>query len=285
MDQQPVVFEKLLVYLRVNGIETAGPPFTNQYTDDAVVEHYELRWDAGVPVEDTVNVKAPFHCVRIPRRDLVRIHYSKGMDEKALSVQLAAWMYHNDLRNRMPNRLIWTHGIPRLGRETDGLDIEVSIEKMREPYPEMQLFNRSEKECQELILPSTGSLAHAGDAIERLKRYVSESKIEALGDVFIQLHNDPELIPENKIKWDVGIPIRGDARIIDPFRVEMRPGRRSACATFEGNPMDVPDAIWIAYVLNFTMNGYKGYGYPRLVLRERKAGDLWKTELQWAVRE
>jgi hypothetical protein len=250
-----------------------------------VVQHYELRWDAGIPIRDTVTVKAPFRCVRIPQRDVVRIHYSKGMDEKALSVQFAAWLYHNNSRNRMPNRLIWTHGIPRPGREVDKLDIEVRIEKMREPYPEVELFNRSEKECQELILPATGSLAHAGDVTEKLRRYVEENKIEALGDIFIQLHNDPEMIPENKIKWDVGIPIRGEMRIPDPFRIEMRPGRRSACAYFEGDPLEVPKAFWIAYVLNITMNGYKGYGYPRLVLRERMAGDQWKVELQWAVRE
>jgi hypothetical protein len=128
MDQQPVVFEKLLAYLRSNGIETAGPPFTNQYTDDSVVQHYELRWDAGYQVMDTVTVKAPFRCVRSPRRDLVRIHYSKEMDEKVISVQLAAWLYHHDLRNRLPNRLFWTHGIYRPGREVQRLEIEFQVE-------------------------------------------------------------------------------------------------------------------------------------------------------------
>ena len=121
--------------------------------------------------------------------------------------------------------------------------------------------------------------------MEKLKQYVAENKIEALGDYFIQLHNDPETVPENKIRWDVGVPIRGDVRAKDPFRVEMRAGRRSACAYFEGDALNIPDAFWIAYVLNITMNGYKGYGYPRIVLRERMAGDLWKTELQWSMRE
>jgi len=285
MDQQPVVFEKLLVYLRANGIETTGPLFTNQYTDDAVVQHYELRWDAGVTVRDTVAVKAPFRCVRIPQRNVVRIHYAKGISEKTLSVQFAAWLYHHDLRNRMPNRMVWTHGIPQPGREVDRLDIEVRIEKMPEPYPEVRLFNRSEKECQELILPSTGSLAHEGEVMEKVRRYVAENTIETLGDIFIQLHNDPEGIPESEVRWDVGIPIRGEVRTEDPFRIEMRPGRKSACAYFEGDPMDIPDRFWIAYVLNFTMNGYTGYGYPRLVFRERQAENRWKVELQWAVRE
>ena len=286
LEQHAVVFDKLRNYLRAAGIEPSGPAFTRQYADDAVVQKFELRWEAGYPVRDSAAaVRPPFLSVRIPARDVVRIHYTKGMDQKALSVQFAAWMYHNQFRNRLPNTLIWTDGIPPVGREIDRFLAEVQIEKMREPYPEIRLFIRSEKESQELTLPVTGRWDQEEEVLKKFRRYVEEQRIEVKGDIFIQYHNNPDLTPEKELIWDVGVPIREDVRVSDPYRIEWRHGRKWACVYFEGDPRNIPEPFWISYTLNFVMNGYTINGYPRKVFRERLDGDRWKVELQWAVRE
>jgi beta-lactamase regulating signal transducer with metallopeptidase domain/DNA gyrase inhibitor GyrI len=285
MDQQSVIFDKLWNYLTANGIETTGPPFTFQYTDDAVVQKFELRWDAGYPVRDSAAVKPPFRSVRIPARDVVKIHYVKGMNDKSLSVQLAAWMYHNDYRNRMPNMLIWTDGIQHPGREINRVDVEVQIEKMPEPYPEIRLFTRSEDECRELILPMTGTLKQEDEALRKLRQFAEKNGIEARGDYFLQYHNSLELTPEKDLTWDVGVPVKGDVPVSDPYRTEWRHGRKWVCVYFEGDPRKIPEPFWISYTLNFVMNGYTVNGYPRKVLREKLAENKWKVELQWAVKE
>ena len=74
-------------------------------------------------------MKPPFRSVRIPARDVVVIDYVKGMNEKSLNVQFAAWLYHNDYRNRIPNTLIWLDGIPQPGQEIGRIKIVVQMEK------------------------------------------------------------------------------------------------------------------------------------------------------------
>jgi beta-lactamase regulating signal transducer with metallopeptidase domain/effector-binding domain-containing protein len=284
MAQQPVVFEKLQNYMRVNGIQTAGTPFTRQfYGNDETVQEFELLWDAGYPVSDSVAVRPPFRCIRIQARDVVKIHYVKGMDEKALNVQLAAWLYHNNYRTPFPNLLIWTNGIYRPGQEIERIEIEVTVEKLKDPFPEVSVFTLSAKDRQELLLPITGSTKQEDEAVRKLKQFVEKNGIETLGDVFIQYHTSPEITLEKDMKWDVGVPVRGDVKVSDPYRIEWRPGRQWACAFYEGDHLNIPIPFWMSYVLNFTMNGYRATGYPRKIFRERLDEDKWKVELQWAV--
>jgi effector-binding domain-containing protein len=121
--------------------------------------------------------------------------------------------------------------------------------------------------------------------VKNLRQYIEKNRIEMMGDVFIQYHDSPEVTPEKDLDWDAGIPIHGEVRIHEPFRLEKRPGRKWVCAYFEGDPLEIYKSFWIAYALNLAMNGYKVHGYPRVAFRERLAEDQWKLELQWAVRE
>jgi effector-binding domain-containing protein len=283
MAQQPVVFEKLQVYMRANGIQAAGIPFTRQYYSNETVQEFELLWDAGYPVSDSAAVKPPFRSVRMPARDVVRIHYVKGMDQKAMNVQLAAWLYHNNYKTQFPNVLIWTNGIYRPGQEIERIEAEIPVEKLKDPYPEVSVFTRSERDRQELMLPIKGSWKQEDEAVRKLIQYAEKMKIKTLGDVFIQYHMSPEITPEKDLVWDVGVPIQGDVKVSDPYRIDWKPGRQWACAYYEGNHLDIPIPFWTSYALNFTMNGYRAAAYPRKVFRERLDRDKWKVELQWAV--
>jgi hypothetical protein len=283
MAQQPVVFEKLRNALKALGIPVAGPPFTRQYYNTETVNETEITWEAGYRVADSAAVKPPFLCERVPGRSVVRIHYSRGMDQKAFSMQLAAWLYHNDYRTLHPQVLIWTGGIPEAGRDPERIEVELPVEKMKEPYPPVNVFFRSQKDGQELILPCRGDWKGEDEAVRRLEAYIRKKGIETLGDVFVQYHLSPEITPADRLIWDVGVPIRGDVRVEDPYRIEWRPGRQWACAYYTGNHLDIPVPLWWSYSLNFTMNGYTASGYPRKVMRERQPDGAWKVELQWAV--
>jgi beta-lactamase regulating signal transducer with metallopeptidase domain/DNA gyrase inhibitor GyrI len=283
MAQHRVVFEKLQVYMRANGIQTTGLPFTRQYYSDEIVREMEVFWEAGYPVSDSTAVKPPFRSVRIPARDVVKIHYTKGMDQKALTLQFAAWLYHNNYRQLYPNVLIWTDGIPGPDLEPERIEVEFPIEKLKDPFPEVSVFTRSERDRQELLLPIKGSWRQEDEAVRKLMQYVEKMKIKTLDDVFIQYHMSPEITPEKDLVWDVGVPIQGDVKVSDPYRIEWKPGRQWVCAYYEGDHLDIPVPFWMSYALNFTMNGYKASGYPRKVFREQLPDNKWKVELQWAV--
>jgi beta-lactamase regulating signal transducer with metallopeptidase domain/DNA gyrase inhibitor GyrI len=283
MVQQPVVFEKLLNTLKALGIQPAGTPFTRQYYSVETVNQTELQWEAGFPVADSAAVKPPFKCERVPVRNVVRIHYRKGFDQKTFSMQMAAWAYHNQYRILHPQVLIWTGGIPEANREPERLEAELPVERMKDPYPQVEVFFRSDKECLELILPCKGDWKGEDEAIRRLESYIRKRGIETLGDVFIQYHFSPEITPAEDLVWDVGVPIKGEVKVEDPYRIEWRHGRQWACANYTGDHLDIPVPFWWSYSLNFTMNGYAATGYPRKAMRERQADGSWKVELLWGV--
>jgi beta-lactamase regulating signal transducer with metallopeptidase domain/effector-binding domain-containing protein len=285
MEQHPVVFERLQNVMKANGITAAGPPFTRQYYTHEIVPEFEVQWEAGYPIADSTAVQPPFKVVRIPERKLFMVKYTPTLDQKALNVQLASWLYHNNYRPLLPNVLIWTNGIPNTIRELKSADVEIQVAKMDEAYETVRVFTRSETERRELILPMSGSWKQTDAAIGRLKRYVEENRIETLGDVFVQYHNNIEVTPEKDLMWDVGVPIKGDVRTADPFRTEWRHGRLLACAGYEGDRHNLPVSFWLSYELNFTMNGYQVSGYPREVFRKKISGNQWRIELQWPVKQ
>ncbi|MBN1892886.1 hypothetical protein JW906_00245 [bacterium] len=283
MTQMPAVFEKLRNYMQASGIQAAGPPLTWQYDDAAMIPEFEIKWEAGYRLPDSVAVKKPFQVVRIPSRNVITIRYTDGMDEKALNMKLAAWMYHNDYRSLSPNTMIWTNGLFEPGKRITGLVIEAPILKLDDPYPEVHVFNRTERERHELILPRRGAKTLEDEAIEELKKFVKKNKMEILGDYFIQYHTNPEVTPVEDMIWDAGVPIRGEVKVDDPFRINWMHGRDWACVYYEGNHLEIPIPFWVSYILNYIMNGYKAVGLPRKVFRERLSGNDWKVELQVPV--
>ncbi|HEX9934301.1 MAG TPA: GyrI-like domain-containing protein, partial [bacterium] len=262
-----------------------GLAFTTQYYSGEIVSGFELRWEAGYPIADSTKVKPPFTVKRFPEREFLKVHYTPSLDQRTLTVQMTSWLYHNDYRTVMPERLIWTNGIPTTMAGLKNADVEIPIKKMEAPFPEVRLFTRSDMDRRELIMLVSGSLKQEDSAILKLKRYVVENKIETLGDVFVQYHTSPEFTPEKDLVWEVGVPIKEDVRAVGPFRTEWRRGRLLACTNFEGDHLNIPVEFWWSYALNFTMSGYQASGYPRKVLLNQIQNDRWKLELQWPVKQ
>jgi DNA gyrase inhibitor GyrI len=283
MAQMPAVFEKVRNYMQAAGIQAAGPPITWQYDDAAMIPEFEIKWEAGYRLQDSTAVKQPFQVVRIPAREVMTIRYADGMDEKAMNMKLTSWMYHNDYRSLSPNTMMWTNGLYEPGKKISGLVVEVPMLKLEKPYPEVRVFNRSEKERNELILPRRGPSTLEDQALEELKKYVKKNKMDVLGDYFIQYHTNPEVTPPEDMVWDAGVPIRGDVKADDPFRVNWMHGRDWACVHYEGDHLAIPVPFWISYMLNYTMNGFKAVGLPRKVFLEHLSRNEWKVELQVPV--
>ncbi|MDM7926366.1 MAG: M56 family metallopeptidase, partial [bacterium] len=283
MAQHKAVFGKLKKHMNANGIPASGTAFTRQFYSDQTVNTLELHWEACFPVKDSVTVKPPFRCIRVPARDVIRIHFKRNMDQKALNVKLASWMLHNEYRPQYPNVLIWVDGMPVGDRIPERIEIEVPVEKMTEPFPEVKIHTRTLGDRQEILLPMTGSWKQEDEAVSRLNEFIRRSRIEALDDPFVQYHTSPEITPEKEMVWEVGVACKGEIRVPDPMRLERRIGGETACAYFTGDHMDIPQAVWHSYMLNLTANGYFLSGYPRKVFREKLPDGKWRVELEWGV--
>lgn len=283
MAQHEAVFGKLKNYMAANGIVASGTAFTRQFYSDQTVSTLELHWEACFPVKDSVTVKPPFRCIRIPARDVIPIHFKREMDQKAMNVKLASWMLHNDFRPKFPNVLIWVDGMPSGNRIPEKIEIEVPVEKMTEPFPEVKIHTRSLGDRQEILLPMTGSWKQEDAAVSRLNEFVRRNRIETLDDPFVQYHTSPEITPEEDMVWEVGVACKGEIKVADPFRLDWRGGRETACAYFTGDHTDIPKPFWHSYMLNLTSNGYFLSGYPRKVFRQKLADGKWKVELEWGV--
>lgn len=283
MAQHEAVFGKLKNYMNANGIPASGTAFTRQFYSDQTVSTLELYWEAGAPVKDSVAVKPPFRCIRIPARDVIRIHFRREMDQKAMNVQLASWMLHNEYRPQYPNVLIWVNGMPSGDRIPERIEIEVPVEKMTEPFPEVKIHTRSLGDRQEILLPMTGSWKQEDEAVSRLNEFVRRNRVETLDDPFVKYHTSPEITPEKEMVWEVGVACKGEIRVPDPMRLERRHGGETACTYFTGDHTDIPRAFWHSYMLNLTSNGYFLSGYPRKVFREKLPDGKWRVELEWGV--
>ena len=101
-----------------------------------------------------------------------------------------------------------------------------------------------------------------------MKKYVQKNDWEATGDVFVQYHTMSEITPDSEMVWDVGVPVRWADKVNDPFLLQHPPYRLMACATWIGDPQNIPESVWYGFALNFTMNGYLAAGYPREVYKD-----------------
>lgn len=283
LDQMHVLFEKLDGFMSDRGIEPAGPPFVQKFNSEGIVGDLDLLWRAGYFTGDSVSVRAPFEIVRLPEREILRFHFTESRDQKAWNIRLAAWLYHHNYRTKTPHTILWTGGPVQPGRPVPPFDVEVEVEEMAEPFPEVDVYTRSAPGRYELILPMKGHFGQENPCIERLREAVRKKGIETLDDPFVRYKGNEEIQPKDEIEWEVGVPVREHVRVESPFRIEWRGGHLLACAAWEGDHLNIPKPFWISYTLNFTMNGYMAAGLPRKVLRRHIRRDEWKVELQWPV--
>ena len=284
LGQLSIVFEKLDNYMRVNGIQPLGDPFIRKYNSEEVVGELGLRWEACYAIQDSHIVKAPFKVIRVPEKKVVRSHFAQSTDQKAWNIQISAWLYRNNMRIKTPHSIYFISGVPETGRAVAHFAVELEVEKLDEPLPEVAVFTRSLPGRHMLVLSMQGDLEQEDDAVQRLRKYVKKSKLNVLDDVSVRYHNSPEWTKKEDLVWEVIVPIEDDFHPEKPFQTEWQQGRLVACANYEGDHSDIPIPFWLSYTQNFSMNGYFVNGLPNKVLREKIDSETWKVELQWPVK-
>ena len=285
LEQMPILFDKLDSYMKANEIMKIGSPFINKFNSEEIVGNLNLIWEAGFEIQDSIAVKAPFKVARLPGCEIMHFHFTQSTDQKAWNRQLSAWLYHHNYRVKLPHIIHFPEGVPVHDRPVNRFEVELIVEELDEPYPEVNVFTRSVSGRHELLLPMKGHFKQENGPIQKLRHYIEKNRIETLDDVFVRYKGNEEMLPEDEIEWEVGIPIRDEIYVKAPFRVEWQNGALLACTTYQGNHLDIPKPFWISYAANFTMNGYLANGMPQKVLREKLDDKDWKVELQWPVRQ
>jgi CubicO group peptidase (beta-lactamase class C family) len=70
-----------------------------------------------------------------------------------------------------------------------------------------------------LILPMTGSYALHGEAIELVTAYLASKGVNQTGPLFARYLNSPAAVPENELRWEVGVPVPEGTTAVSPFEV------------------------------------------------------------------
>jgi len=73
---------------------------------------------------------------------------------------------------------------------------------------------------QAVVIPMTGSYALHGEAIELVTSYLASKAISPTGPPYGRYLNSPATVPENELRWEVGIPVPQGTTAPSPF--EMR---------------------------------------------------------------
>ncbi|KAA3608831.1 MAG: hypothetical protein D8M58_19025 [Calditrichaeota bacterium] len=282
-DQMPAVFEKLRNYMDANMIKKFGNPFIRKYDDESIVGILNVRWEAAFRIKDSVAVKKPFQVIRIPRRDVLSARVGKNFDQKNWSIQATSWLYHNNYRSLPPHHIYWPNGVHQPGKQRPAFNFEIEIRKFEEPIPKVDIYTRHMRGRHELILQMKGSHDQENGALLKIQRYVKKRNIKTLSAPFVRYFNTPEWTADEDLTWHVGIAIKKDLKIEEPFRVEWKDGCKLACTIFEGNHSEIPLNFWHGFALTLSMNGYKVKGVPVKLLSQKLEGNNYSVELQWPV--
>jgi len=128
-----------------------------------------------------------------------------------------------------------------------------------------------------VVLPMTGSYSQHTEAIVRLVEYLKSAGIEIAGPPFGRYYNSPGTVPENQLRWEVGLPVaRGSGAATAPFQKQDYAPTTVAFAVVPGRDTAGP---WLQLGDWITGHGYLTSGPAMEVWL-----DVSKTEIRLPVR-
>ncbi len=104
------------------------------------------------------------------------------------------------------------------------------------PEPPQGAFEVKEAPAQTaVVLPMTGSYLQHTEAVVRLVEYLKSAGIKIAGPPFGRYYNSPGNVPEDELRWEVGLPVPSDAAAVPaPFKREDSPAASVAFAVVPG---------------------------------------------------
>lgn len=129
-----------------------------------------------------------------------------------------------------------------------------------------------------VVLPMAGSYRQHTEAIVRLVEYLKSAGIKIAGPPFGRYYNSPGTVPENQLRWEVGLPVpRDSGAVTAPFQKRDYPPTTVAFAVVPGRDTAGP---WSKLGDWLTSQGYVSLG---------PAMEVWldgsKTEIRLPVRQ
>jgi beta-lactamase regulating signal transducer with metallopeptidase domain/effector-binding domain-containing protein len=282
-DQAPVVYDKLKEYLNSRDAKILGPPILRQYNSEDIVPKQELVWEAAYQIADSMAIEAPYEVIKTPVHDIIRFKISEGHDNKLWAREISAFMLHYNYRPVAPHHIFWTHELFKPGSPPPPFTVEIEVRPVDPPYQPVDLQTRFESDARKvLLLPVRGPHNEAA-ALKQLNAYIKKNKIEAKGSPFIRYLDNEEIVPEAEMRWQAGVVLENkDLEIQPPYQSEWLSGGLICFTSIKSDSLEVPETNWLAFVLNFTINGYTASGYPWKTIGQ--TGKKYEMELCFPVR-
>jgi AraC family transcriptional regulator len=74
-----------------------------------------------------------------------------------------------------------------------------------------------------LVLPMKGSYEQHDEAIEEITEYARRNNIKTTGPIIGIYYDNPELVKEEELKWEIGFFVSSDTRVEKPYIVKELP--------------------------------------------------------------
>lgn len=283
-EQLPEAMNRLQHYLESRNTEPSSPSFLRQMSDARIINpEFEHVWEVGYAVPGDTRVHEPFQIRKFPKRQVSYTKLTGTFDEDVLNMDWCVWFYDNNYKVTdaalvfCPDRL-YKHWHPRPEWE-----LQVGIEKMDKPYPEVDIYTKWSEQILAIVLPMLGSWEQKDLALEKLKDYLDENNIVPVGDPFFRFFNSSTKVPEEELLWEVGYPVSKEVSAKSPFEIRSITDDLVAYTIVECTEEEL-ERYSLAFALLTMREGFLGIGYPIIFTRDKNAQGIVKREIRVPVR-
>lgn len=149
----------------------------------------------------------------------------------------------------------------------------------RLPEPEIRV--KELRAFKAVILPMKGSYDQHVEAVEELLSYMEKKNIEAAGSIFGRYFHAPGEVPEEEMEWEVGIPVKKNVNVEEPFQIQTRGGEQVAYSIIPV-PGENTESYWYGFILTIMEKGMVPAGPPMEIWYDQMpghSGDSPRTEM------
>jgi hypothetical protein len=277
--------KKLQDWMLQSKTRPTGPAFIQQFSNVRVSNpEFPTKWRVGYPVSGGTKAPPPFQSAEFPAVDVTYVEITEGFDEDELNQQWAQWLLERRYRIAGGALVFCPDKLYKAGSQKPLWEIRAEVLRVEGELPDTEIFTQWREPLIAAVLPVKGSYGKEPGALTQLEEYLGESGITPSGKPFFRYFTDPEIIPEDELLWEVGIPVSKGTAVKAPFEIKSLPEGLEAYTEFECSKEDLLKYCY-AYAVKLQCLGFFGIGYPMITVKSGEVHGNAVREVRIPVRK
>jgi beta-lactamase regulating signal transducer with metallopeptidase domain/effector-binding domain-containing protein len=252
-DQHEKAIDKLSTYIKRNNIKAAGEMFGRYLNNPREVEEADLIWEVGVPIAKRIEVAAPLKIKTIPGQYVASTKvFSKYETLYKCWALFITEILEQDAVPTGVGMEIWHE----YDRESTAPETELRMPVVRDNRGRstLKIDYKKMDEFIAVVLPMRGSYQQLQSAIKHLRQELNSQTIAPNGHPFVRGFNDPDIVSEEELLWEIGYPVSSQSKVKSPLQLKTISAIDVASTTMEGLLDHVP--VWQAFVEKVIKQGH-----------------------------